>query len=117
MNDFLSIAKALSDRSRLRALLALRERELCVCQIVELLGSAPSTVSKHMALLKAARLVEDYKDGRWVYYRRPGKTASPAVRKALAWVDAALVPAPETAADEKRLRGIVRLRREDLCKR
>ncbi|GIW77819.1 MAG: hypothetical protein KatS3mg104_2882 [Phycisphaerae bacterium] len=48
---FLNITKALSDETRVRALLALREGELCLCQIIEMLGMAPSTVSKHMDLL------------------------------------------------------------------
>ena len=49
--------------------MALGAGELCVCQIVELLGLAPSTVSKHMAILKQARLVDSRKEGRWMFYR------------------------------------------------
>ena len=63
------IFKALSDPNRLRALYALRENELCVCQIIELLGLAPSTVSKHMSVLAQAGLVNSTKKGRWVYFR------------------------------------------------
>ncbi|TFG44900.1 MAG: ArsR family transcriptional regulator, partial [Candidatus Brocadiia bacterium] len=59
MLSFLSITKALADESRVRTLMALDGRELCVCQITELLGLAPSTVSKHMAILTQARLVEN----------------------------------------------------------
>ena len=69
MREFIDINKALSDESRVRALLALRDQELCVCQLIELLGLAPSTVSKHMTILKQAGLVEGRKDGRWIYYR------------------------------------------------
>jgi ArsR family transcriptional regulator len=69
MNDFVAITKALSDTNRVRALLALRKGELCVCQIIELLGLAPSTISKHMSILKQAGLVDSRKDSRWVYYR------------------------------------------------
>ncbi|MCH7885562.1 MAG: winged helix-turn-helix transcriptional regulator [Planctomycetes bacterium] len=49
MRDFLAVAKALADRNRVRALIALKRGKLCVCQIIELLGLAPSTVSKPMA--------------------------------------------------------------------
>ena len=63
------IGKAFSDSTRIRALLALRNGELCVCQLVTLLNLAPSTVSKHMSILKQAGLVESRKDSRWVYYR------------------------------------------------
>jgi len=44
MRDFMDIARALSDENRVRALMALRGRELCVCQIIELLGLAPSAL-------------------------------------------------------------------------
>ena len=72
MFAFMMITKALSDENRVRTLLALGGRELCVCQIVELLGLAPSTVSKHMSILANARLVESRQDGRWRYYRLAG---------------------------------------------
>ena len=68
MRDFMAIVKALADENRVRALMALRERELCVCEIIELLGLAPSTVSKHLSILYQAGLLESRKDGRWVYY-------------------------------------------------
>ena len=67
-----TIAKALSDPHRVRALLALRNGELCVCQIIELLGLSPSSVSRHMSMLKSAGLLESRKDSRWVYYRFAG---------------------------------------------
>ncbi len=63
------MAKSLSDPTRVRALAVLRDGELCVCQLIELFGLAPSTVSKHMTILKQAGLVESRKDSRWVYYR------------------------------------------------
>lgn len=64
----LEILKALSDRNRLRILCALKERELCVCQIIELLELAPSTVSKHLSVLSGAGILGSHKRGRWVYY-------------------------------------------------
>jgi len=70
--DFLTIVKALADENRLRVLCALRDREVCVCEITALLKLAPSTVSKHMAVLRQAHLVEGRKDGRWMYYRLAG---------------------------------------------
>ena len=72
MRDFMAISKALADEQRVRVLLALQRGELCVCQVVELLGLATSTVSKHMSILKQARLVESRKEGRWMYYRLAG---------------------------------------------
>ena len=45
MREFMNITKALEDENRVRALLALRKGELCVCQLTELFGLAASTVS------------------------------------------------------------------------
>lgn len=69
LEDFVAITKALSDPNRIRAFLTLRRGELCACHIIELLGLAPSTISKHMSILKQAGLVDSRKDSRWVYYR------------------------------------------------
>ena len=69
IKQVVAIAKALSDPHRVRALMALRGGELCVCQIIELLGLSPSSVSRHMTLLRDAGLLESRKDSRWVYYR------------------------------------------------
>lgn len=51
------IAKALAHPTRLLLLDALREKELCVCEMTELVGADQSTVSKHLAILKDAGLV------------------------------------------------------------
>jgi ArsR family transcriptional regulator len=65
MQAAIDIAKALSDASRVRTLMFLRGGELCVCQIIEMLGLAPSTVSRHMNVLQRAGLVRARKQGRW----------------------------------------------------
>ena len=116
MKELLAITKALSDSNRARAVMALSGGELCVCQLIELLGLAPSTVSKHMAVLHQAGLVETRKDGRWVYYRlpdRPGRT----VRDALKWLAASLTDDPRTLADAKQLKNIKRTDKDKLCAR
>jgi ArsR family transcriptional regulator len=63
------IAKALAHPSRLMILDALQQQELCVCELTELVGADQSTVSKHLAILKNAGLVEDRKEGPMNYYR------------------------------------------------
>ena len=70
MKKSIAVFKALSDPHRLRAFMALQGGELCICQIIALLELAPSTVSKHMSILKQAGLVESRKEGRWIYYCR-----------------------------------------------
>ena len=97
------ITKALSDIQRLRILMALRTGELCVCQIIEVLGLAPSTVSKHLSILSAAGLVDSRKDGRWAYFRLPQGEALKAVKPVLKWLDGALAGDESIAKDAKKL--------------
>jgi ArsR family transcriptional regulator len=63
------VAKALAHPSRLMMLDALAEGERCVCDLTELVGADQSTVSKHLAVLKNAGIVEDRKDGVMTFYR------------------------------------------------
>jgi DNA-binding transcriptional ArsR family regulator len=117
MLDFMAIAKALADENRVRLLLALQRQELCACQLVELVRLAPSTVSKHMSILKQSRLVEARKESRWVYYRLAGPNASSAVRGAIAWVQRSLANEPKVASDAERLDEILKMDPEALCEK
>jgi ArsR family transcriptional regulator len=81
MRETLAVMKALADENRLRIVAALEGRELCLCQVVQLLGLATSTVSRHMSILQQARLVESRKDGRWTYFRLD-ETGSPQASEA-----------------------------------
>ncbi|MGB8368274.1 MAG: ArsR/SmtB family transcription factor [Limisphaerales bacterium] len=117
MREFMAVTKALSDPSRVRILLALRRRELCVCQITELFGFAPSTVSKHLSILFQAGLVESRKDGRWIYYKLPDKTAPVEVREAIDWVKKSLADNPHVLEDNKQLKKILKQDPAELCKR
>lgn len=69
MKHTLNVLKVLSEETRLRILMALVDQELCVCQIVSMLGLAASTTSKHLALMYQAGILDMRKDGRWAYYR------------------------------------------------
>jgi len=117
MREFMNITKALADENRVRTLLALRKGELCVCQITELFGLAPSTISKHLSILYQAGLLESRKDGRWIYYRLPGRDAPVAVREAIDWVVKSLENNPRVADDARQLKRILNLDPVDLCKR
>jgi DNA-binding transcriptional ArsR family regulator len=63
-----NIAKALAHPSRLILLEALSKKELCVCELNELVEADQSTISKHLSVLKNASLVLDKKVGQNVYY-------------------------------------------------
>lgn len=62
------IIKALAHPSRLMMVDALVGGEKCVCELRELVGSDISTVSKHLALMKEAGIVDDRKVGQQVFY-------------------------------------------------
>lgn len=117
MREFMNITKALSDANRVRMLLALRDGELCACQITELLGLAPSTMSKHLSILYQAQLVNTRKDGRWVYYSLPGKEASAWIQKALEWVISSVSGSEQVVADAKRLKAVLKVDCTELCRK
>lgn len=108
MRDVLAITKALSDESRLRALVAVRDGELCVCQIIEVLGLSPATVSKHMDILERAGLVTRRRDGKWRYYRLADEAPDGAAGRALAWALEALRGDPVLKEDIRKTRTVRR---------
>jgi len=116
MKSLLQITKALADRQRVRMLLLLQGKELCVCQIIAVLELAPSTISKHLSILSAAGLVEHRKEGRWAYYRLPAGSADAMVRSALQWVAQSLRHDEAIAKDVKKLNGVLRCDPEALCR-
>jgi len=61
--------KALGDETRLRIVALLSHGELCVCHLEEALGLSQPNVSRHLGILRAAGLVEDRREGNWVYYQ------------------------------------------------
>lgn len=111
MFDLLNIAKALSDANRVRILMALRHAPLCVCQITAFLDLAPSTTSKHLSILRQARLIESIKQGRWVYYQLASQSQSPApspsVLTALEWVRTCLQDDHSIQEDTARIAAIL----------
>ena len=116
MREFMAVTKALADENRVRALMLLTHGQLCLCQIIEMLGLAPSTVSKHMAVLRQAELVEVRKRGRWRYYRLAGPGASAAVRQGISWLSKVLAKDRQILKDAKRLRAVRKMDVEELCK-
>lgn len=115
MLDFINITKALSDENRVRALMMLCDGELCVCQLIKMLGLAPSTVSKHMSVLRQARLVQARKEGKWMYYRLPDGDAPQRVREAVGWVQNCLAKDMKVVADNKQLKLVCRIDKGKLC--
>lgn len=69
MKQFVRVMKALSDPNRVRIIKILGVKELCVCELQDLIGLAQSTVSKHLKILEEAGLVDYRKEGSWFIYR------------------------------------------------
>ena len=115
MYDFINITKALSDENRVRALMMLCKGELCVCQLIEMLGLAPSTVSKHMSILRQARLVECRKDGRWNYYRLADEYPPKEVIQAIEWVKNSLAKDKQVLADARQVKRVCKIDKGELC--
>ena len=95
--------RAFSDRTRLRILHMLRGGELCVCDIVEVLGVPQPKASRHLAYLRKAGLVESRKDGLWSYYKlAPSKNKFQG--KLLECLGCCFQDVPELAGDVGRLK-------------
>jgi ArsR family transcriptional regulator len=75
LKDAVVLFKALADPNRLRIVLLLRQRELCVCELMFILGMEQSRVSHHMRVLREAGIAEDVREGRWIIYRVPKAVA------------------------------------------
>jgi ArsR family transcriptional regulator, arsenate/arsenite/antimonite-responsive transcriptional repressor len=117
MFDIMSLIKALADETRVRLLAALEGRELCVCQLIELVELAPSTVSKHLSILRGARLIEGRKNGRWMHYRLADGAQPEANRAALAWLLEAIRNNPRILTDRERLEQIAAKDPDASCRR
>ncbi|MCA0374900.1 MAG: metalloregulator ArsR/SmtB family transcription factor [Gemmatimonadetes bacterium] len=90
---------ALSDETRLEILELLRDGERCVCELQAELDAAQSRLSFHLRVLREAGLVNDRREGRWMYYTLATSTFAEvhASLARLSGSDAAVPGAPKTA--------------------
>lgn len=98
-----AVMKAVADPTRVRILKMLEPGELCVCQIIAVLALSPSTVSKHLFLLKSAGLVNDRKEKKWVHYSLDRRSADPYAAGILRQLSSWLDQDPVVAGDRARL--------------
>lgn len=99
--------QAFADPTRLRLIGLLRGGELCVCDLVEVLGAPQPTVSRHLRSLRDAGLVEARDEGRWRHYRLA--RASSRLQKALlACVGGCMADLPALKKDAARLAAVKR---------
>jgi ArsR family transcriptional regulator, arsenate/arsenite/antimonite-responsive transcriptional repressor len=114
MRDLERALKAAGDPTRARILKLLERRGLCVCQVQAVLALAPSTVSKHLAILKQAGLVEDRRDGKWIEYAWADQPSHYAAA-VLALLRGPLDRDAAVVTDRRRLREVLAVSRDRLC--
>lgn len=68
MKEELNLFRALSDETRLRIMVLLSRKELCVCQLEWALGLSQAKVSRHLVVLKNAGLIQNRREGLWIFY-------------------------------------------------
>jgi len=115
IETFEIVAKAVADPSRVRILKLLEGGELCVCQITAVLHLAPATVSKHLALLKMAGLLQQRRNGKWVYYRPAEGEMNLYVRPFLTLVRKSLNNDPTVVEDRRLLTHVNSITLQVLC--
>ena len=99
MDKLVSMLRAAGDPTRLRLLLLLREAELTVSELVEIVGQSQPRVSRHLKLLGEAGLVERFKEGSWVFCRAADRGTGAELGAAIA----ALADPAAQEADKARL--------------
>ncbi len=106
LQQMAGLFKACADQTRLRLLnLLAREGEVCVCHLVDVLGTNQPKVSRHLAYLKRAGLVSDRKEGLWVYYRLATPLAEHA-RRVIECLNSCCAEVAEMQRDVVKLREI-----------
>jgi ArsR family transcriptional regulator len=109
------IFKALGDETRLRIMaLLVNDQELCVCDIMAALEMAQSTVSRHLSYLRNAGLVDDRRQGIWMYY----KVNRERIEHAATIFDllgAMLFELDQTAEDQRRLKEYFTIKNKKSC--
>ena len=81
--------QALGDNTRLRLLNLMGDQEICVCYFVEILEQGQPKISRHLAYLRNAGIVEPRREGKWIHYRivmPPNIGAAQVLRQTLDWL-------------------------------
>lgn len=102
LRDYERVMKSVADPTRVRILKLLEGGEMCVCQVIAVMEFNQSTISKHLFLLKAAGLVRERREGKWVHYSLDGSGGSPYARKMLKVLKNWLNDDPVVERDRKR---------------
>jgi len=105
--------KALSNDTRLRIIALLFQKEMCVCEICDVIEESQPKVSRHLAKLRNTNLVRDERESQWVFYHLniENKTVSEIMSAIIKNID----DHPQLSNDKKRLSE--KLKQGKLCER
>lgn len=115
MDSMVKCLRALGDENRLRILMLLRDRELCVLEVVGALGISQPLASSHLAVLRDAGLATARREGRRIRYSLSPEAKSGGKHRLLGQVAQAIEAEPLIAADRERLAECVTFRGGDAC--
>jgi len=116
VNKVVEVMKAVSDPNRMRILMSLMNGELCVCRITAFLELAPSTVSKHLSILRHAKLLKSRKEGKWIYFNLNHSNKEDLITKTLELLRNNLENDSIISSDFVKLKNILKVSRKELCK-
>lgn len=116
MDKALALLKAISDKNRLRILSALlMHEELCACQITEFLKVAGATASRHLSRMVNSGVLQNRKQGRWVYFRLNRDDAS--LNPLFKWINREVENSTQVTQDLEALEKILCIPCENLSRK
>jgi ArsR family transcriptional regulator, arsenate/arsenite/antimonite-responsive transcriptional repressor len=110
--QIVKVFRALADPNRLRIVKMLEQRELCVCEVREVLALSNSTVSKHLSILHDAGLITQAKEAKWVNYSLNVKSENQFVRSVISALKTSLAEDETVLKDSK---SVNRVDRNKIC--
>ena len=113
MERAIAFARVIGDVTRLRIVAALRQQELCVCELCDALEVTQSTLSTHLSFLRENGVVGTRKEGRWIYYRLAREVKRPIDAIYASFAD--IESNPRIARDRERIGRRLKLRDDGQC--
>lgn len=80
MRDKIEFFKVISEMNRVRIIMMLLQKPLCVCEITSILELSTATVSNHLSYLRENGYIEDQKEGKWINYKITNNIEEPMVK-------------------------------------
>ena len=115
MDSMVKCLRALADENRLRILMLLRERELCVLEVVGALGISQPLASSHLAVLREAGLATARREGRRIRYSLADEVKRGGKHRLLNQVAEAIAAESLIATDRARLAECAAFRGSAAC--